>query len=154
MDYEHTEARKAQKKAYKQTPSYKAYAKAARKTYALSDISKHMFQRARQRAKKYGLEFSIEQCDVVIPDLCPVLGISLVSAIGKQGPTNASPSLDRIDSSKGYVKKNVQVISWKANRVKCDATLEELEKITLHQRKLEAIKVQYDYQFGYYEPGL
>lgn len=37
-----------------------------------------------------------------------------------------SPSLDRIDSSKGYVKGNVRVISARANMLKNNATVEEL----------------------------
>jgi hypothetical protein len=37
-----------------------------------------------------------------------------------------TPSLDRIDSSLGYVKGNVWVISWRANHIKTDATLDEL----------------------------
>ena len=37
-----------------------------------------------------------------------------------------SPSLDRIDSSKGYTPDNVWVISRRANIIKHDATLEEL----------------------------
>ena len=40
-----------------------------------------------------------------------------------------SPSLDRIVSSLGYVKGNIRVISYKANRVKSNATLEELRKV-------------------------
>jgi hypothetical protein len=38
-----------------------------------------------------------------------------------------SPSIDRIDSIEGYTVDNIQIISWKANRIKAYATVEELE---------------------------
>jgi hypothetical protein len=40
-----------------------------------------------------------------------------------------SPSIDRIDSTKGYTPDNIQIISWKANRIKGYATLQELEML-------------------------
>lgn len=36
-----------------------------------------MWRRAKHRATRKGVEFSIELCDVVIPTTCPVLGIEL-----------------------------------------------------------------------------
>jgi hypothetical protein len=87
----------------------------------------------RDRAKMKGLEYSLSPDDVVVPSHCPILGIPLASRIGlgrKKGDNLAnSPSLDRIDNSRGYVPGNVVVISYRANRIKCDATLEELQKI-------------------------
>jgi len=38
-----------------------------------------------------------------------------------------SPSLDRINPALGYVKGNVWVISFKANAIKQNATVQELE---------------------------
>lgn len=78
-------------------------------------------------AKKRGLTFDIEVSDIVIPDACPLLGIPLSHGVGHSHA--ASPSLDRIDPSKGYVKGNVWVISSRANAIKNDATPDELERI-------------------------
>ncbi len=87
-----------------------------------------MHQRAKMRAKENGREFNLEVSDIVIPDVCPVLGISLNMNSGKSGAYRNSPSLDRIDNSKGYTKDNIQVISQLANAMKCHATNEELHK--------------------------
>lgn len=84
-----------------------------------------MFYDARKRAKRFGLPFSIKPEDIVIPDACPVLGISLA----RDGHRDARPSLDRIDPLKGYVATNIRVISFRANRIKADATAEELRAV-------------------------
>jgi len=83
-----------------------------------------MLVNAKYRAKQSGLDFDLEISDISIPELCPVLHVPLV--VGKRDHYN--PSLDRIDNSKGYVKGNVQVISYKANAMKNSATREELLK--------------------------
>lgn len=83
-----------------------------------------LLKQAKYRAKKNNLDFEIELEDIVIPKICPILNIPLFSSKGHSGPN--SPSIDRIDSSKGYIKGNVQVISHKANTIKSNATLQEL----------------------------
>ena len=83
---------------------------------------------AKHRAKKRGLEFNIDFDDVIIPECCPVLGIPLQFKEGGHGGAPNSPSLDRIDNSKGYVKGNVQVISHLANSMKSTANEEQLLK--------------------------
>lgn len=85
-----------------------------------------MHQRAKMRAKERGLDFNIEVSDINIPDLCPVLGIPLNMNSGKSGAFINSPSLDRKDSTKGYTKDNIQVISQLANAMKHKATKEQL----------------------------
>jgi hypothetical protein len=93
-----------------------------------------LLRRIKTRAKKKGLEFNLEYDDIFIPEVCPILEIPLYQGEGSLG-TN-SPSLDRIDNSKGYVKGNVQVVSSRANSLKRDASLEELEKIVEYIRRL------------------
>lgn len=48
---------------------------------------------------------------------------------GKQHAQANWPSLDRWDSSKGYVPGNVFVISYRANTLKNSATYEEILKV-------------------------
>jgi hypothetical protein len=81
---------------------------------------------ARYRAKKKGIEFNLELSDVVIPKVCPVLKIPLTAGSSSGGPRGCSPSLDRIDNTKGYIKGNVQVMSHKANTMKHCADNNEL----------------------------
>jgi predicted nucleic acid-binding Zn-ribbon protein len=85
-----------------------------------------MHQRAKMRSKETGKEFNIEVSDISIPTTCPVLGIELNMNSGKSGAYRNSPSLDRINNSKGYTKDNIQVISQLANAMKCHASNKEL----------------------------
>ena len=106
----------------------------AQDKYRKENARKYLFSRARLRAKKLGREFNITIDDVVIPEECPLLNVAISSYSEHQ---DFRPSLDRIDSSKGYVKGNVQVISAKANRLKNNASSEELMNIALNMMRLE-----------------
>lgn len=94
----------------------------------------------RHRAKKLGREFSITEADIQIPATCPILGIPLVPKMGRAGQVGGfhddSPSIDRIRNAEGYVPGNVVVISLRANRIKSNATVEELEAIAAFYRGL------------------
>jgi hypothetical protein len=59
---------------------------------------------------------------------CPVLGIELLYG-GTGSIKDNSASIDRFDTTKGYIKGNVWIISHKANRMKSNATLDEIEKV-------------------------
>lgn len=87
-------------------------------------IERVMWRAAKSRAKASGLEFKILIEDITIPEFCPVLGIRLQSRKG--GHHAASPALDRIDNTMGYVPGNVRVISWRANHLKNNGSLSEL----------------------------
>ena len=88
-----------------------------------------MLARAKSRATKGGHPFSLTREDIVIPDRCPILGIPLVVNSGRRGGEDNSPSLDKIVPALGYVRGNVEIISNRANRIKSDASLEEVEAV-------------------------
>jgi hypothetical protein len=97
-------------------------------------VEYRMLARARHRAKKNNLPFNIELSDIVIPETCPLLGIELKSNTDKTSPNN--PSLDKIIPELGYVKGNIWVVSLRANKLKNDATLQELQTLVENLQKL------------------
>lgn len=107
-----------------------------RKRY--SDIEyrkRRIFDLIKNRAERTGIEFSVKFESIEWPTHCPVLGMKLnyLEPTGKQN--SDSPSFDKIDPNKGYIKGNVKVISLRANRIKFDASLDELKKVYLYMKE-------------------
>ena len=96
------------------------------KQWRSENKERFMWNQAKCRAKKKGMEFNLEVIDIVIPTHCPIFGIPLFSNEGKGACPN-SPTLDRLDQDKGYVKGNIWVISSKANTIKSYSSIEDLE---------------------------
>jgi hypothetical protein len=87
----------------------------------------------KHRAKKKGLPFNLTIEDFKIPDICPVLNIPIIPHSGSF--YDNSPSMDRLIPSLGYIKGNVRMISYRANAIKRDATLEELKAIIAYMER-------------------
>lgn len=96
--------------------------------YDLNHPIMRMVIRAKQNAKKRGLEFSITETDIERVTHCPIYGIEL-SYTNKNKKQDNSASLDRVDNNKGYIPGNVKIISSKANTEKRNLTLVQLELI-------------------------
>lgn len=79
---------------------------------------------AKSNAKKANVPFDLTLEDIIIPELCPILKIPMVRAEGY--PTDFSPSVDRIIPKIGYVKGNIQIISFLANKMKNSADFSQL----------------------------
>jgi len=86
-----------------------------------------MLVSARARAREKGLKFDLTKDDIPIPPICPVLGIPIRSNDGRHHAN--SPTLDRIHSRLGYVPYNVRVISYRANNLKSDMSIDECRLI-------------------------
>ena len=87
-----------------------------------------LITQARQNAKQKGLEFLINKDDLEWPINCPILGFGL-DYFGVSGHKMLSPSFDRVDSTKGYIKGNVFVISNRANSFKGNMTIENVRNM-------------------------
>lgn len=98
------------------------------KNWALSsnrrNIKTTMLGEAKRRAIKNDLEFNINKQDIIIPEFCPILEVPF--KFGDKINYFYSPSLDRIDTTKGYIKGNIRVISMLANTMKNAATKEQI----------------------------
>lgn len=92
----------------------------------------NLFKRVERRCREIGIPFYLREEDVVIPWLCPVLGIEL----SQDGTKDQLPTIDRIDPNGVYSKENIIVMSMRANRIKNDASLDELKKIILFLERL------------------
>lgn len=79
---------------------------------------------AKWRSKANGHDFNLDAGDAIIGETCPVFNKPFIV-----GHRDWGPSIDRIDPRKGYVKGNVAIICFRANRLKANATLEELEQL-------------------------
>lgn len=100
----------------------------------------HLLNAARNRAKRKGLEFSLTLADILpFPERCPVLGVvfDFKCTGARKGPQDLSPSIDRKNNAYGYVPGNIRIISWRANKLKSDATAEELRKVAEDLTQLE-----------------
>lgn len=91
------------------------------------DPLENIWRAARTRSRKKNLEFDIEFKDLVVPEICPILNIPLFHSKGSL--SDNSPSVDRLDNSKGYTKDNIRIISHRANTLKSNMNREQVQKL-------------------------
>ena len=122
-------------KEFEQTRNRKRTSEYAHNCYRrekLNSPERFLLSRVKQRAKKRGLQFDLDVTDIVIP---------LVNHAPRknnlEGYKEDSPSVDRIDSAKGYLKGNIIICSAKANVIKNYGTLEDHRKIVEFLEKYE-----------------
>ncbi len=133
---------KERKREYAQRPEVREQMKKYRESIPgkLSD--------AKSRSKKYNFEFNLteEYLKSIYPEdgMCPLLNIQLNWDSDAKHPSK--PSLDRIDNNKGYIKGNVQWVSWRANNLMKDASPDELLMLAQNYKKVydDALVAQQD----------
>lgn len=107
---------------------WRANTREQRAEYRIRFKKKFLLYHVKSRARKRGIPFNLTEANVFWPSVCPVFGTPLdYKSRGTLNPD--APTIDRIDPHGGYLAGNVQVLSWRANRLKSDATPEELRKL-------------------------
>lgn len=108
----------------------------------INGLAVSLLRGARNRAIKRGIFFDLDLDDIIVPILCPVFGIPLHSTIGsgRRGPSPSSPSIDRVNPKLGYTKDNIRIISHKANTIKSNATILELQQIIQYMESQSNIR--------------
>lgn len=86
------------------------------------------------RAKRNGLDFDLDVdfLKSIAVSHCPLLDLELIYGLKKDAEftdRGRGASLDRKDPKLGYTKDNVWIISYRANSIKQDATVQELEQV-------------------------
>jgi len=110
----------------------------SRKRWKTKKLRGRLCLRARKRGLEKGMPSTIKKEDVYWPTHCPVLGIELDYATppGNRIPNTPNlPSLDRWDNTIGYVPGNVYVISLRANSLKSNATVAEMEAVLNYMKR-------------------
>jgi hypothetical protein len=108
-----------------------------KRVYRENNVIKEIVRRAKHRAAQKGWDFNLKDEDILLPERCPILGVLLEMGKGR-GPKSNSPTLDRIDSTKGYIAGNVHVISMRANLIKTDANADEILAVGNYMKKLQS----------------
>jgi len=102
-------------------------------------ICRNMSTRSKRRAivKQWEFDLSGEYLKSIWPldNKCPVFGIDFFTDL--PGNQNCA-SLDRIDTTKGYIKGNVCIVSYKANSLKYDGSLHEFKAVLDYMHRLGA----------------
>lgn len=111
------ECYKARSSAWREKPGSKTKTSATFVAYRRSHRAKILLTLAKHRASLKGLEYSLDQYEeeiqsVIDAGVCQVTGLPLNLDGGK---TWDSPSLDRIDSTKGYARENVRIVLYCVN---------------------------------------
>jgi len=106
------------------------YSVTDRDNYRYRDTFKRQFGARRQKALRDNIPFTITLEEIEKPKHCPVFGTELNynwSGENRRDPNKAT--FDKLIPELGYVPGNVFVISWRANKLKSNMSIEELKKI-------------------------
>jgi hypothetical protein len=112
----------------------------SRRAWFAANDKRCIFLAKRGHAKRLGVPFTLTFEKMTWPVHCPVLGMELDYSTGTKGGSNRpnSPSFDQIIPAGGYTDANTIIVSVLANRIKNNATVEQLEAVAAFYRRLQS----------------
>lgn len=137
-----------QRERYRTDPAYRAKRQEQsknqqRRRHARLGAAERLYRASKQRAKREGLPFdlTLDYLRQLWPTSgeCPVLGFRMTL----DGERAMLPSLDRIDSDRGYVRGNVRIISYRANSLKSDSYKEELARVLAYLSSRDPLRFEF-----------
>lgn len=138
-----------QKDYRERTP--KEHRSKSHKKWRLVNRASALLTIARFRAKQKGLEFTLTKEDIEPKIKCGICELTGICFNLKNGKTWDSPSIDRIDSAKGYTKDNVRVVLYCVNvmaNVWGSNKIVEIAAAIVKHRKVKAEEQKFERIFG------
>jgi hypothetical protein len=121
---------------YHRDPALKNRQVAGVKRRRLERTAEDLLANLKRNARKRGHEFGLRPADILpLPTHCPVLGTELKYFSEDKSCRDDLASFDRRNSNLGYVPGNVTIMSYRANRMKCNATVEEVRQLLAWMEK-------------------
>lgn len=106
---------------------YREHLNSNKHSFTSNKISKQKYKAINARGIEWNLDKDFIHKLMLESEYCALSGRNLVFEIGHKN----SPSIDRIDSNKGYEPSNVQIVSFVANQAKNDLTDEEFIELCI-----------------------
>ena len=135
-EYQQRPEVKAKKKAYRQRPEVKARNNKNKKAWINSspyNFVRHKVWHQKTSAKRRGIDWELDVEATIAKILrqgrCKLSGEKFVYKQGKGKRNLYAPSIDRIDSRKGYVPGNIMFVCWAVNGMKQDLSLYQFKKM-------------------------
>ncbi len=108
--------------------------KSREKQFENEDFRKQsIIRNCKYRAKAKNIPFDLDWKEIEWPTHCPILNVEL--DYSRKPWSLNSPSVDRIDNSKGYLLNNCKIVSLRGNRLKSDFTEKEILLVLNYMRK-------------------
>lgn len=122
---------------HKKAEDRRKFQKERYERYKMNSPFKHKCMRARSRAQSLKVPFDLtpEYLESIWTGVCPVLQVT-IDLHGERTDEYVA-ELDRFVPNKGYVQGNVQFMSRRANRLKGNFEIEELESLLKWMKERE-----------------